>query len=196
MVYITLILPGISDFRCGPSYNAEWETWYDPDGNDKSGDEPACDDGVIPYERGDRLHQIYRIMVDFLPLLVLASLLFLVFKQSGNVGMLPAFALAIIVRELIPGDGIVDWAVMLIGIILACIPIPMSGLFAALSHAGAFALWPTVIMVYSAASKAVESEISSSVMQVFEFAVWVVPLGLLIFIPIRWGMSSGEGATI
>ena len=48
----------------------------------------------------------------------------------GNIGTLPVFLLTLALRELIPGDGIVDWIILLVGIIVACIPIPVAGLLA------------------------------------------------------------------
>ena len=105
--------------------------------------------------------------------------------------MLPAFALALIVREIIPGDGMLDWVALLLGICIACIPIPVGGIFAALSHVGALALWPTIILAYTAATGHVEDVISSPIRQIFELMVWIVPIGLLILMPVRWRMGRG-----
>ena len=93
---------------------------------------PTCE-GIVPKDGSGTskiLTQTLRILVDFLPLLSLVPILFLVFRQMGNIGTLPVFLLTLALRELIPGDGIVDWIVLLVGIIVACIPIPVAGLLA------------------------------------------------------------------
>ena len=119
---------------------------------------PECK-GVIP--SGDSgtpkmFSQALRILVDFLPLLSLVPILFLVFRQMGNIGTLPVFLLTLALRELIPGDGIVDWMILSVGIIIASIPIPVAGLLAGLSHMGALALWPTMILAYTATTGEVD----------------------------------------
>ena len=157
-------------------------------------DFPECV-GIVP--SGDSgtskiLTQTLRILVDFLPLLSLVPILFLVFRQMGNIGTLPVFLLTLALRELIPGDGIVDWIILLVGIIVACIPIPVAGLLAALSHLGALALWPTMILAYTTTTGEVDDIISSPIRLLLEFVIWVVPFGILAFLPIRWKMVDNE----
>ena len=136
--------------------------------------------------------QALRILVDFLPLLSLVPILFLVFRQMGNIGTLPVFLLTLALRELIPGDGIVDWMILSVGIIIASIPIPVAGLLAGLSHMGALALWPTMILAYTATTGEVDDIISSPIRLLLEFVIWVVPFGILAFLPVRWKMVDNE----
>ena len=222
MVYTTFLLPGINDFRCGETYNEEYEKWYAAavaadaaSGNTLLRDAmriksdparlaafgeiepslfPECE-GIVPKDGSGTskiLTQTLRILVDFLPLLSLVPILFLVFRQMGNIGTLPVFLLTLALRELIPGDGIVDWIVLLVGIIVACIPIPVAGLLAALSHLGALALWPTMILAYTATTREVDDIISSPIRLLLEFVIWVVPFGILAFLPVRWKMVDNE----
>ena len=156
---------------------------------------PTCESAV---PTGDaRYYQAYQVLVTFMPLLVLLLLIFLVFKQSGSISMFPAIILALIIRELIPGEGTIDWVVLMIGIAIACIPIPVGGLLGALSHVGALALWPTMILAYAAAADDAGTTIAPAVEQVFEFMVWVMPIGILIFSPLVWQMRGGarQGAS-
>ena len=152
---------------------------------------PECK-GTIP--TGETHHRAYKVLVTFMPFLVLILLIFLIVKQSGSISMFPALMLALIVRELIPGDGPIDWAVMVIGITIACIPIPVGGLLAALSHVGALALWPTMILAYTAATGDAGTAIPPAVEQIFEFVVWVMPIGILIFAPLVWQMRASGAA--
>ena len=155
---------------------------------------PECE-GIVPKDGSGTskiLTQTLRILVDFLPLLSLVPILFLVFRQMGNIGTLPVFLLTLALRELIPGDGIVDWIILLVGIIVACIPIPVAGLLAGLSHLGALALWPTMILAYTATTREVDDIISSPIRLLLEFVIWVVPFGILAFLPVRWKMVDNE----
>lgn len=212
LVYTAFLLPGINDLECGEDYDTEflaWKVGLDSTGvtaynaalliqNDDARiadfkkitttlTYPVCK-GTIP--TGKTHQRAYQLLATFMPLLVLIPLLWLAFKQSGNIGMFPAIALALIIRELIPGDGIIDWLVMVIGITIACIPIPVGGLLAALSHVGALAIWPTMILAYSASAGAADSALHPALEQVFEFVVWVMPIGILIFLPLRWRMQE------
>ena len=152
---------------------------------------PECK-GTIP--TGETHHRAYEVLVTFMPFLVLILLLFLIVKQSGSISMFPALMFALIIRELIPGDGIIDWVVMVVGITIACIPIPVGGLLAALSHVGALALWPTMILAYTAATGDAGAAITPAVEQIFEFVVWVMPIGILIFSPLVWQMRASGAA--
>ena len=154
-------------------------------------DYPACDGGAFPTEPRV-LGQTLRILVPFLPMFVLIPILFLFFRQVGSIAALPAFLSVLLLREFIPGDGIFDWAVMTIGIIVACIPTPMKGLLASLSHLGALALWPTVMLAYHGSAGEVGGDMSASVLTVLDFLVWIIPFGLLMLVPIRWKMRDNE----
>ena len=219
MVYTSFLLPGINDLECGVDYDTEfldWRAGLDQTGltqyeaalrirNDgariaafkailtKTSEPmyPTCESAV---PTGDaRYYQAYKVLVTFMPLLVFLLLIFLVVKQSGSISMFPAIILALIIRELIPGDGTIDWVVMVIGITIACIPIPAGGLLAALSHVGALAIWPTMILAYTAATDDAGTTIAPVVGQIFEFVVWVMPIGILIFSPLVWQMRGGRG---
>ena len=214
MVYTSFLLPGINDLECGVDYDEEflaWKTGLHPTNvgeyetalqirNDGArlaalraiqtvG--PMYPDCASAIPTGKGHHKAYTILVTFMPLLVLLLLIFLVVKQSGSISMFPAMILALIIRELIPGDGTIDWVVLVVGITIACIPIPAGGLLAALSHVGALALWPTMILSYTAATDGAGTAITPAVEQIFEFVVWVMPIGVLIFAPLVWQMRGG-----
>ena len=154
---------------------------------------PACDGGAFP-DDPRILAQTLNILIPFLPLFVLIPILFLFFRQVGSIAALPAFLAVLVLREFIPGDGIFDWAVITLGIVIACIPTPVKGLLSSLSHLGALALWPTMMLAYhaSAGEVSVSGEVSSAVLTVLDFLVWIIPFGLLMLIPIRWRMGDNE----
>ena len=152
---------------------------------------PFCDGSAFP-SKPRILGQTLDILVPFLPLFVLIPILFLFFRQVGSIAALPAFLAVLLLREVIPGDGIFDWGVLTLGIVIACIPTPVKGLLSSLSHLGALALWPTVMLAYHASSGEVGGDVPASVLTVLDFLVWVIPFGLLMLIPIRWKMGDNE----
>ena len=152
---------------------------------------PFCDGSAFP-SSPRILGQTLDILVPFLPLFVLIPILFLFFRQVGSIAALPAFLAVLLLREVIPGDGIFDWGVLTLGIVIACIPTPVKGLLSSLSHLGALALWPTVMLAYHASSGEVGGDVPASVLTVLDFLVWVIPFGLLMLIPIRWKMGDNE----
>ena len=160
---------------------------------------PQCDRSLIipsnPSERNVQ-HFIYATMLQFLPVLVLVPILFLIFKQVGTIAMFPAFLICIIAREIVPGDGLMDWIIMVVGITIACIPIPVGGLLAALMHMGALALWPSAILAYFASRNHVIAEpdiiIPGTILLILEIMVWIIPFGILVLLPVRWKMVDNE----
>ena len=213
-LYIGLLIPGIKDLECGVDWDSEYDAWYG--GLDMSevdqvntareivNDDarlaalmsigtgyPLCDGGAFPAEPRV-LSQTLDILVPFLPLFVLIPALFLFFRQVGNIFTLPIFLFVILVREFIPGDGILDWVAITAGIIVGSLPMPMKGLLSALSHIGALALWPTMMLAYHGTVAGVSGDVAASVLTVLDFLVWIVPFGMLMLIPIRWQMRDNE----
>ena len=152
---------------------------------------PACDGGAFPTEPRV-LGQTLRILAPFLPLFVLIPILFLFFRQVGSIAALPAFLAAILLREVIPGDGFLDWIVIMAGLVIASVPTPVKGLLSALSHICALALWPTMMLAYHGTAMGVGGDVSASVLTVLDFLVWILPFGILMLVPIRWKMRDNE----
>ena len=152
---------------------------------------PACDGGAFPTEPRV-LAQSLTILVPFLPLFVLIPVLFLFFRQVGSIAALPAFLAAILLREVIPGDGFLDWIVIVAGLVIASVPTPVKGLLSALSHICALALWPTMMLAYHGTAMGVGGDVSASVLTVLDFLVWIIPFGILMLVPIRWKMRDNE----
>ena len=211
-LYIGLLIPGINDLECGVDWDSEYGAWYagltDPDkdlvadaGEIVNDDArlaaleglgmPVCDGGAFPREPRV-LAQSLDILVPFLPLFVLVPVLFLFFRQVGSIAAFPAFLAAILLREVIPGDGLLDWIVITAGITIACVPSPVKGLLSALSHICALALWPTMMLAYHGSTGGLSGEVSASVLTVLDFLMWIVPFGVLMLVPIRWKMRDNE----
>ena len=216
-LYIGLLIPGINDLECGVDWDSEYGAWYGAlsptevnavaaAGKIVNDDArlaalrvigtapnvyPECDGGAFPTEPRV-LSQSLNILVPFLPLFVLVPVLFLFFRQVGSIAALPAFLVAILLREIIPGDGILDWIMITAGIAIACIPTPVKRLLSALSHICALALWPTMMLAYHGTVAGVGGDVSVSVLTVLDFIVWIAPFGVLMLIPIRWRMQDNE----
>ena len=152
---------------------------------------PFCDGGAFPTEPRV-LSQTLNILVPFLPLFVLIPVLFLFFRQVGSIAALPAFLAAILLGEVIPGDGFLDWIVIMAGLVIASVPTPVKGLLSALSHICALALWPTMMLAYHGTAMGVGGDVSASVLTVLDFLVWILPFGILMLVPIRWKMRDNE----
>ena len=99
---------------------------------------------------------------------------------------------AILLREVIPGDGFLDWIVIMAGLVIASVPTPVKGLLSALSHICALALWPTMMLAYHGTAMGVGGDVSASVLTVLDFTVWILPFGILMLVPIRWKMRDNE----
>ena len=216
-LYIALLIPGINDLECGVDWDSEYGAWYGAlsptevnavaaAGEIVNDDArlaalrvigtapnvyPECDGGAFPREPRV-LAQSLDILVPFLPLFVLIPVLFLFFRQVGSIAALPAFLAAILLREVIPGDGFLDWIVIMAGLVIASVPTPVKGLLSALSHICALALWPTMMLAYHGTAMGVGGEVSASVLTVLDFTVWILPFGILMLVPIRWKMRDNE----
>ena len=216
-LYIGLLIPGINDLECGVDWDSEYEAWYGGlntagvaavttareivnddarlaalrDAGTTTNVYPECDGGAFPREPRV-LAQTLDILVPFLPLFVLIPVLFLFFRQVGSIAALPAFLAAILLREVIPGDGFLDWIVIMAGLVIASVPTPVKGLLSALSHICALALWPTMMLAYHGTAMGVGGDVSASVLTVLDFTVWILPFGILMLVPIRWKMRDNE----
>ena len=213
-LYAGLLIPGINDLECGVDWDSEYGAWYSglntteiaavATAREAVNDDarlaalrvvktgyPECDGGAFPDEPRV-LSQTISILVPFLPLFVLIPVLFLFFRQVGSIAALPAFLAAILLREVIPGDGFLDWIVIMAGLVIASVPTPVKGLLSALSHICALALWPTMMLAYHGTAMGVGGDVSASVLTVLDFLVWIIPFGLLMLIPIRWKMRDNE----
>ena len=187
-LYPTFLLPGIESLQCGEAWADDYVAWLGPDGEantaDDVGTQPPCDSGHLPTAYGN--------LSKLMPLLVLLPFLMLIFRQAGNPSSLASMLLALLLREIVPGDGTMDWAIMAIGVVGAVIPMPMGGLLASLAHAGAVALWPTFVLAYVASAQSASSFVGGAVDWTFEFLVWIALFAVLTLIPLRWQARRGE----
>ena len=199
LVYATFLVPQFRTLECGEQWNVDYVAWeLGPDElsgttDDESGTKPVCDpdDGHIP--------EFYQRFAEFMPLFVWVPLGMLMFRRTGSPGALAAMLLALTLRELIPGDGVADWAVLGIGALCAAIPVPINGIFGATGHIGGLMVWPVFAAGYAAAEQSAGTAVSEPVAWVMEFTVWVLLLGGLIIMPLIWGMGKNtnteEGST-
>ena len=116
----------------------------------------------------------------------------LIFRRIGNPGALGAMLLALVVREMMPGDGTTDWIILVIGALCAMVPIPINGILGALGHIGALMVWPIFALAYMASEKSAGAAVSEPVAWIMEFAIWILLLGGLLFMPLVWGMKREQ----
>ena len=177
-VYALRLLPGIEAMQCGADWSEEYKAWVGPDEIANTGDDvgirPVCTSQIPAYLRP---------LSNLLPLLFFAPLPFVVLRQTGSVVALPAILLVLILRGMIPGDGLGEWAVAAVGMTLACAPMWTRGVIPALAHIGALAVWPTLALdmggLLGSASPA-----PAAVDWVMEMVAWVVLPGVLMLAPL------------
>ena len=128
----------------------------------------------------------FQVFFRFLPLILFIPLPFLVLRQVGNVASGPAIVLTLMAAHLAQGS-VDGWVIVLLGAAIAALPFAMRGLIPALSHALALAAWPSLAIAASQSSATIGN---SGLEWVLEIGVWVVLLGVLIFVPLRWRATS------
>ena len=181
IVYAARILPGLEAMQCGPDWASAYQVWEaGPDGDVSStadnftGPGPTCTSQMPGYVAP---------LSNLLPLLFFAPFPFIVLRQAGSVMVLPALLLVLVLRDLLPGDnGIGEWAVLALGVAVACVPIWSRGLVPALAHAGALAIWPTFAL--AANTTLVATTASSAADWVLELAIWLILPGVLMLAPL------------
>ena len=180
LAYLRFILPSMESLQCGASFAADMQTWIDA-GSDPA-TQPVCE---------SQFPQELRRLEQFLPLLLIVPLAFVVTKQRGNLASLPALAGTQIAIWLSPSPEIA-LVVGLVGVCVACLPVMQRGWLAALSHIGGLVLWPSIAL-------AVVSAADSSTLTMPEGLSWLVNLalfgllpGMLIISPITGARAVGR----
>ena len=157
-----------------------------------TGTYPECDGGAFPTSP-PVLSRSLGTLVPFLPVFVLIPVLLPVLSTGWAASPhCRRFWQRSCSGSSYLGDGLLDWAVVTMGIIAACIPTPVKGLLSALSHLGALALWPTMMLAYHGTTGEINGEVAAPVLTVMDFLVWLLPFGVLMMVPIRWRMRDNE----
>ena len=116
---------------------------------------------------------------------MLAPLPFLAFRRTGNISSAPAMVVMLLALEVVPdGSPVSGWAIVMLGVVVACLPMISRGLIVALSHIAAMALWPTVVLAASDASASTDMPFPMGLM--LDMAVWIVLFGMMLFAPLLW----------
>ena len=146
IIYAQVLLPFNEVLACGADYGADYQTWLGPDGlantADDVGKEPACTSPLPRMLKG---------LLPFWPLLALCPFAFVVFRFVGSphsgITLLLTLAVVNVLRGVSGGDntgtsvdeGLFIGLVVLIGLIVAVVPMPKLGFVPAFLHLVAIA---------------------------------------------------------
>ena len=180
LAYLRFILPGLESLQCGATYAVDLQAWID---GGSVGDAPACVSS-FPTEL-QRLEQ-------FMVLLLVVPLAFVVVRQRGNLLALPALALVQIALWLAPSPP-VALAVGLVGVAVACLPVMARGWVVSVSHIGGLVLWPSVALAVVSAADSSTLEVPGGLSWLLNLAVFGLLPGMLIISPITGAREIGRG---
>ena len=214
-IYFEFLMPGYYEVQCGDvndggAYDGtSWKVANAGDGSTGAAPEAGFKEnheywrglgggGTEPIAPecnvdGGRVPELYQRLTRLTPILLVIPLAMLVFQRVGTPGAAAAMLLAVVAREMIPGDGMADWLIMTVGMLAASIPLPVNGLLGALGHIGALLIWPTFAIGYMDAAEQMKTDgvLADPVLWVLELMLWLVLLGGLIIMPMVWGLRWG-----
>ena len=161
VIYSQFVLPALEELRCGPQYAESLALWEEVG---SVGDPPECRSELPTVLRN--LHQV-------LPLIFLAPLTLLIFRQTGAPTIAPTMLMTWIIVWLVPSP-LVDMAVVLLGLAACCIPHVVRGPVAAFSHATALFLWPAFALMVVETARGHELPVGLP---------WALDLGVFLILP-------------
>ena len=174
VVYSQFVLPELETLRCGPTHAEELALWEEVGGH---GDPPVCE---------SELPNVLQNLHELLPLIFIAPLTMLVFRQIAAPAIAPVMVMTWIIVWLVPSP-LVDVAVVFLGLAACCVPHVVRGPVAAFSHAIALFLWPAFSLL--AVDAIAAQTLPAGLDWALDFGVFLILPAVLIAVPVigrRW----------
>ena len=169
IVYSQFVLPALDDLRCGADYADQLALWQEVGGH---GPAPVCESELPAFLQN--LHTV-------LPLVFLAPIALLVFRQVGAPTIAPTMVMTWIAVWLIPSP-LIDVAVVLVGLAACCMPYVVRGPLAAFSHAISLVLWPAFALLVLDTARG--HQLPAGLPWALDLAAFLILPAVLIAVPI------------